>query len=195
LVEVIEAGGEPAGADVGVLARRAQAGDRDAYGELFERFWSGVRAVLLGWLHDDAEADDVAQDVFLHGLRKLKQLRDVRCFGGWLRQIAVRRALNRLGRRRHLAGPSALEQLPAEVAGPLIAAQQHEVRRRVREGLKSLAPLYRMVVERHYLQGMSLQDISAQTGLPLGTVKRRLHTARLRLRAHFESSGLALNPA
>jgi RNA polymerase sigma-70 factor (ECF subfamily) len=180
---------EPSAALVAVLAHRARGGDRAAYGELFRRYWPGIHAVLRGRLRDDAEADDVAQEVFLHGLRKLKQLRDVRCFGGWLRQIAVRRALNRLGRRRVLAGPAGLENLPAAGDSPLAAVLRGEACRRVREGLEHLAPLYRVVAEKHYLQGLSLQEISEQLDAPLGTVKRRLHTARRQLREHFESTG------
>jgi RNA polymerase sigma-70 factor (ECF subfamily) len=196
LVDVMQTAETPEGADVAALARRAQAGDREAYGELFERYWAGVRTVLLGWLHDEAEADDVAQDVFLHGMRKLRQLRDVRCFGGWLKQIAVRRALNRLGRRRTVAGLAGLENLPATGPGPLALALREELRRQVRRALRRLRPLYRAVVEMHYLQGLSLQEISDQLDTPLGTIKRRLHTARLQLREHFESgSGRATCPA
>jgi RNA polymerase sigma-70 factor (ECF subfamily) len=196
LVDVMQATPEPDGADVAALAWRARAGDRAAYGELFERYWAGVRTVLLGWLRDEAEADDVAQDVFLHGLRKLAQLRDVRCFGGWLKQIAVRRALNRLSRRRAVACLSGLEQLPASGPGPLAMALREELRRQVRRGLKRLRPLYRVVVEKHYMQGLSLQEISDQLHTPLGTVKRRLHTARVQLREYFESgSGRTTCPA
>ncbi len=187
IVEVTEPSREPEDTLVATLALRAQAGDRQAYGELFERYWVGVRTVLLSWLHDETEADDVAQDVFLHGLRKLAQLRDVRCFGGWLKQIAVRRALNRLARRRVLLGLAGLEQLPAAGPTPLAIVLREEARRQVRRGLKRLRPLYAVVVEKHYLQGLSLQEISDQLGAPLGTIKRRLHTARRQLQEYFQA--------
>jgi RNA polymerase sigma-70 factor (ECF subfamily) len=191
--------GDEAAAEVAVLAARAQAGDRAAYGELFRRFWPGIFAVALGWLHDPAEADDVTQDVFLHGMRKLPQLRDVRCFAGWLRQIAVRLALNRLSRRRPAgAGLAALVNVPAGGDSPLADLEKAEVRGRVRAGLTRLRPLDREVLEAFYLNGMSLQEISAALSAPLGTVKRRLHTARLRLREQFDAdadAGLAPCPA
>ncbi len=175
-------------ADVADLAERARGGDRDAYGELVRRFRPGIYAVLLGWLHDPSEADDVAQDVFLHGMRKLAQLRDVRCFAGWLRQIAVRLALNRLSRRRPAgAGFSRLAHAPAPVADPAEALLRAEERGQVHEGLTRLRPLYREVLEAFYLHGRSLQEISEDFDAPLGTIKRRLHTASQLLREHLES--------
>jgi RNA polymerase sigma-70 factor (ECF subfamily) len=168
--------------DVTRLAERARSGDRAAYGELVRRFRPGIYAVLLGWLHDAFEADDVAQDVFLHGMRKLPQLRDARCFAGWLKQIAVRLALNRLSRRRPAGGVNRLATLATPGAGPLEELMQAEERGQVREGLTHLRPLDRAVLEAFYLRGQSLQEISDAFDVPLGTVKRRLHTARLRLR-------------
>jgi RNA polymerase sigma-70 factor (ECF subfamily) len=186
MVASVVANDEPA--DVADLAERARGGDRDAYGELARRFRPGIYAVLLGWLHDPAEADDVAQDVFLHGMRKLGQLRDVRCFAGWLRQIAVRLALNRLSRRRPSGGGfSRLANLAAPGTDPAEELERAEQRLQVREGLTHLRPLYREVLEAFYLHGRSLQEMSIAFDAPLGTIKRRLHTARQLLREHLES--------
>src|SRR2546421_10134388 len=85
--------------EVTSLVVRAQAGDRQAYGELVERFNPTVYAVALARLRNPTEAQELAQEVFLHGMRKLPQLRDAACFAGWLRQITVRMAINRLTRR------------------------------------------------------------------------------------------------
>jgi RNA polymerase sigma-70 factor (ECF subfamily) len=180
---------EPMEGDVADLALRAREGDRAAYGELARRFRPGIFAVLLGWLHDPAEADDVAQDVLLHGMRKLGQLRDVRCFAGWLRQIAVRLALNRLSRRRPVAGFNRLAHLPAPAEDPLAEMMLKEERGQVRESLTHLRPLDREVLEAFYLHGRSLQEISLAFDAPLGTIKRRLHTARQRLREQLEGEG------
>src|SRR5919109_3390603 len=103
------------------LVERARAGDRVAYGELVERFQPTVYAVALARLRNPAEAQELAQEVFLHGMKKLAQLRDVQCFAGWLRQITVRMAINRLTRRGPLqkADPEALEGAEAAGASPL----------------------------------------------------------------------------
>src|SRR5271168_5454208 len=81
------------------IVLKAQTGDRTAYGELVERFQPTVYAVALARLRNPTEAQELAQEVFLHGMKKLPQLRDAQCFAGWLRQITVRMAINRLTRR------------------------------------------------------------------------------------------------
>src|SRR5216683_8204930 len=82
--------------DITNLVELARAGDRAAYGELVERFRPTVYAVALARLRKPAEAEELTQEVFLHGMKKLGQLRDAACFAGWLRQITVRMAINRL---------------------------------------------------------------------------------------------------
>src|SRR5215475_15641402 len=103
------------------LVLKAQAGDRTAYGELVERFQSTVYAVALARLRNPTEAQELTQEVFLHAMKKLPQLRDVQCFPGWLRQITVRMAINRLTRSGplHKVEPEVLENAEAAGAGPL----------------------------------------------------------------------------
>src|SRR6476619_1093183 len=103
------------------LVQLAQTGNREAYGQLVERFQPTVYAVALARLRNPAEAQELAQEVFLHGMKKLPQLRDVQCFAGWLRQITVRMAINRLTRRGplHKVEPEALDNAPAAGASPL----------------------------------------------------------------------------
>ena len=85
--------------EVTELVERAQTGDRAAYGELVERFQPAVYAVALARLRNPTEAQELTQEVFLHAMTKLPQLRDPHCFAGWLRQITVRMAINRVTRR------------------------------------------------------------------------------------------------
>jgi RNA polymerase sigma-70 factor (ECF subfamily) len=169
------------------LIDRARAGDRSAYGELVRRYRPAIYAVLLSWLHDSAEADDVAQDVFLHSMKKIGQLRDSRCFSSWLRQIAVRLALNRLNRRRPLGSLNARQALlPDDGEGPLEEMMRAEQQGAVHEGLSHLKPLDREMLEAFYLRSRSLREMSEEFDVPLGTIKRRLHTARQRLRQHLQ---------
>jgi RNA polymerase sigma-70 factor (ECF subfamily) len=167
---------------------RARAGDRTAYGELVRRFRPAIYGVLLAWLRDPAEADDAAQDVFLHSMRKIGQLRDSRCFSSWLRQIAVRLALNRLNRRRALSSLSPTRQalVTSGGEGPLEEIVRAEEQDKVHEGLSHLKPLDRAMLEAFYLRGRSLREMSEEFDAPLGTIKRRLHTARQRLRQLLE---------
>src|SRR5204862_3606333 len=96
------------------LIKRAQGGDRQAFGELVERFHPAVYAVALARLRDPNEAVELTQEVFIHAMTKLAQLRDPHCFVGWLRQITVRMAINRVSRRAPCYGaePEVLQNAP-----------------------------------------------------------------------------------
>src|ERR687885_2474108 len=123
------------------LVERARAGDRVAYGELVERFQPTVYAVALARLRNPAEAQELAQEVFLHGMKKLPQLRDSACFAGWLRQITVRMAINRLTRRGplHKVEGDVLDNAEAAGGSPLDALVKSEAAAQLKKGLEKVA--------------------------------------------------------
>jgi RNA polymerase sigma-70 factor (ECF subfamily) len=175
------------------LVVRAQAGDRSAFGELIERFQSTVYAIALARLRNPAEAQELTQEVFLHAMRKLGQLREAYCFAGWLRQITVRMALNRLTRRGPLQGvePEVLEQAEAATNSPLDELLRAEQRDALYRGLDRLKEMDRATLAAFYLRGRSLKQMSREFETPIGTIKRRLHVARNRLRRVMERGAAA----
>ena len=180
------------------LVERARAGDRTAYGELVERFQPTVYAVALARLRNPAEAQELAQEVFLHGMKRLAQLRDAQCFAGWLRQITVRMAINRLTRRGplHRSESEALNHAPAAAAGPLESLVKSEQAAELYQGLERLKPVDRATLVAFYLRGRSLKQMSREFETPVGTIKRRLHVARNRLRKQMEraAAGMPARP-
>ncbi len=170
------------------LVERAQVGDRAAYGELVERFQPTVYAVAMTRLRNPTEAQELTQEVFLHGMMKLPQLRDAQCFPGWLRQITVRMAINRLTRRGLVqkAEPEMLENAEASSVGPLEALVKAEQAAELYRGLDRLKPIDRATLMAFYIRGRSLKQMSREFETPIGTIKRRLHIARLRLRKTLE---------
>ena len=170
------------------LVERAQAGDRTAYGALVERFKPTVYAVALARLRNPAEAQELAQEVFLHGMKKLAQLRDAQCFAGWLRQITVRMAINRLTRRGPLqkVESDVLDSAEAAGVGPLDALVRAEQAQALYRGLERLKPVDRATLVAFYLRGRSLKQMSREFETPIGTIKRRLHVARNRLKKVLE---------
>ena len=170
------------------LVERARAGDRHAFGELIERFQPTVYAVALARLRNPAEAQELTQEVFLHGMRKLDQLRDAACFAGWLRQITVRMAINRLTRRGplHQAEAETLDRVPALEDGPLGNLVRAEQAAELYRGLDQLKPVDRATLVAFYLRGRSLKQMSREFETPVGTIKRRLHVARNRLKKQLE---------
>jgi RNA polymerase sigma-70 factor (ECF subfamily) len=170
------------------LVERARAGDRAAYGELVERFQPTVYALALARLRNPVEAQELAQEVFVHGMTKLAQLRDAQCFAGWLRQITVRMAINHLTRRGPVraSDPEVLESAKTDRSDPLDEMVRAEEREELYGGLERLKPLDRATLVAFYLRGRSLQEMSREFETPVGTIKRRLHVARNRLRQQME---------
>jgi RNA polymerase sigma-70 factor (ECF subfamily) len=126
-------------------------------------------------------------------MRKIDQLDDPRCFGGWLRSIADRMAINRMMRR----GPSTtadtdtLKSDCVELRTPLVVLLQSERQDQVRRGLRRLRPMDRETLVAFYFDGRSINEMSQKFQTPVGTIKRRLHVARKRLAKELET----LSPA
>ena len=174
--------------EITVLVEKAKTGDRAAYGELVVRFQNSVYAMALSRVRDPLEAQELAQDVFVHAMRKLPQLRDPRCFAGWLRRITARMAINRLTRRGPLFGadPEMLDAVQASGRSPDEHLEVGEAVEQLKEGLAQLKPLDRATLEAFYIRGRSLKQMAREFEVPTGTIKRRLHVARLRLKAVLE---------
>jgi RNA polymerase sigma-70 factor (ECF subfamily) len=170
------------------LVERARAGDRAAYGELVERFQPTVYAVALARLRNPTEAQELAQEVFIHGMTKLGQLRDPQCFAGWLRQITVRMAINRLTRRGplHKVEGDVLDSAVAAGGSPLDALVKSEAAAQLYKGLERLKPVDRATLVAFYIRGRTLKQMSREFETPVGTIKRRLHVARNRLKKALE---------
>ncbi len=177
-------------AELAALVVRAQRGDREAFGELVEQFQPTVYAIALRRLANASDALELTQEVFLHVLRRIGQLREPERFAGWLRQVAVRMAINRATRR--VAPPSVevgvLEGASQQTDEPLEQLISRERAERLWEALGRLKSLDRQALDAFYIRGHSLLEIAEELGVPLGTVKRRLHTARKRLRLELEGS-------
>lgn len=162
---------------------RAQAGDAEAFGQLFEQFHSRVFAIVMQRLRNTAEADEVTQEVFLRAFRKLSQLKEPAAFPGWLCQIGVRLSINRAVRRppETACEPSTFEVMQEAPDSPSAELLQAEDAAQLRNGIDRLGDLDRRTLMAFYFDGQSLKEMSVAFDSPIGTIKRRLHTARHRL--------------
>ncbi|MGH7200917.1 MAG: RNA polymerase sigma factor [Planctomycetaceae bacterium] len=166
------------------LVRRARAGDRQAFGELVVQFEPTVFSIVLARLRNRSEAREATQDVFVQAMRKLSQVREPERFAGWLRQIAVRMSINRLVRRPNeiVRSPESFGGVQAQPDSPLENLLKSEQAGQLHKGLGRLRELDRRTLVAFYLEGQSLKQMSEAFDSPIGTIKRRLHTARNRLR-------------
>ncbi len=163
------------------LLRRARAGDRQAFGELLALHLPGVRAFLFRMGARSDDLDDLAQEVFVAVIRGLKDFRGAGCFSTWTLGIAVN-VLRKAQRRR----PELLEIARPEVdpaPGPLDVAARAEECGRLARALRLLSPPLREAFVLCDVQGVGAAEAARILEAPEGTVRRRAHDARERLRA------------
>ncbi|GAB4135902.1 RNA polymerase sigma factor [Thermopirellula anaerolimosa] len=167
---------------VSKLLTAAARGDRFAANRIVGMFERYVRDAVRRRLRDESDVEETTQDVFIQAFRKLDQLHDKRCFAGWLRRIADRLAINQLVRRRRERTVNFENLDQADSGGePWSEVVRREQRKAVWEGLQRLGEMDRDTLVAFYIEGNSLVEMSRRFDSPVGTIKRRLHTARKRL--------------
>ena len=168
-------------------------GDDEAYRVLVERESANVISLCQRMLGDPYEAEDVAQEAFLQAYRSLPTWRADGPFGAWVWRIAMRMSVARLKKR-----PTDLRADPSRPQGWLVdtdraddpvsrllgAEQRHEVQ----AAIDTLPSAQRQVVSLRLFSDRSHEQISTETGVPLGTVKSRLHRGLTSLRKHLGST-------
>ena len=158
--------------DVSALVRAARAGDREAFEELYVRHHRLVHGILLARL-DRADAEDLAQEVFLAAWERLPDLRNDAGFGAWLAAIARNRAAS------HLRSRPATSPLPDELPGRERADCGAEA---ILAALRRLPEAYREPLVLRLVEGLSGPEIARETGLTEGSVRVNLHRGFARLR-------------
>ena len=171
-------------AEEAAVVALAMGGDDDAYGGLVRRRQEQIRQLLRRLCRDAALADDLAQQTFVQGWRRIHTLKTPGAFGAWLRQLAVNTWLQHArapGRRleRSLENPP-----PDETREPTVAEQLD-----LDGALAQLPAPVRMCVVLAYAEHMSHREISAVTALPLGTVKSHIARGAARLRELLRAYG------
>jgi RNA polymerase sigma-70 factor (ECF subfamily) len=170
--------------DITALVRQAQDGDGSAFGQLAQMFQSRVYNAVAQRLRNTAESDEVVQEVFLRAFRKLPQLQDPQRFGAWITQIAVRLSINRAVRRpaETCVETNVFDAVAQPQDSPLGQLLHAEHLEQLRTSIGQLSTLDQETLRAFYFEGASLLEMSQQFQSPVGTIKRRLHTARGRLR-------------
>lgn len=163
------------------FVRRAKEGDLRAFDELVRRFQNMTVGYAYSMLRDFGLAEDAAQDAFVRAFMDIGSLRQPKAFAGLLRRITFKYCQARLRRKSARTVPAALAELPSRHAGPADRAQQRETQKGVVQAIRGLPAGERAVTSLFYISGNSQQQISEFLGVPLPTVKTRLHRARARL--------------
>jgi RNA polymerase sigma-70 factor (ECF subfamily) len=185
------------------LLKRLRARDERAFRELVGEHRDRVFNITYRMLGNRHEAEDVAQEVFIAVFKQIDNFREESKFSTWLYRVTVNHCKNRIKylARRHDRDRDELDETttttgsngaigstaPSSPDRALESAQMEEV---LREAIKSLDDDHRTVVILRDIEDLSIEEISAITDLPDGTVKSKLHRARLALRKKLQRHGI-----
>lgn len=161
-------------------ALRTRSGDVQAYGELVRRYQASVFNVCYRLMGERRDAEDMAQEAFVHAYQRLASYDAERPFGPWMRRVAANLCLNRLSRRDFVRVPLDEDHdQPDERARDLKGGEDRAAG--IHMALQSLSPTQRVVIELRHFQDMSYAEIAAATRLSVGQVKTHLYRARRQL--------------
>ena len=182
-----------------MLLRRLRARDERAFRELVDEHRERVFNVTVRMLGNRAEAEDVAQEVFISVFKSIDDFREESKFSTWLYRVAVNHCKNRIKylARRHDRDRDELDEttqgtgVNGTIGGPLPSSPQKQLESRqmeklMQDAIATLEDDQRIVVVLRDVEDLSIEEICEITGLPDGTVKSRLHRARLVLRKKLQ---------
>ncbi|MHC5540999.1 sigma-70 family RNA polymerase sigma factor [Singulisphaera rosea] len=170
------------------LIDACRAGNTEAFGLLIQRYQDRLYPTVFRLTGCAEDALDLLQDAFLRAFEKLDHFQGESSFYTWIYRIAVNLALSGRRRRRPTLSlrndrdGSVIEPYDSEESDPGARLERAERDRSIQDALNALAPDHRAVVVMKEYDGLRYEEIGAVLGIPVGTVRSRLHRARCELR-------------
>jgi RNA polymerase sigma-70 factor (ECF subfamily) len=166
-------------------------GDKNSYALLVDSYSERVVNYLARMTGNRWEAEELAQEAFIRAYLALRSFDPQFRFSTWLFKIATNLCINYLKGRKRLVYVDDYEDEDGNPlwvisdghpeSNPVFVVEQRELQRQIQEAINQLPAAYRTVVILRHIQGMSYEEISKVTNLPMGTVKSRLGRGRCRL--------------
>jgi RNA polymerase sigma-70 factor, ECF subfamily len=166
------------------LIERFKAGDPDAVRVIYRDHVGAINTVARSIVHDRELAADVVQQTFVKAWRAARQFEGTRELAPWLYSIARRTAIDAL--RAETKPTRGGHEPEVDVAVHTESFERTWERFEIRHAVDSLPPDEREVVKRSHLYGYTHEQIAAQLGIPIGTVKSRSSRAHKRLAAALD---------
>jgi len=165
------------------LVEKAREGDDDAYEIIVRRFQDMAVGYGYSIVRDFQLAEDAAQEAFLEAYRNLDRLREPPAFPGWFRRIVFKQC-DRITRNRSFAivPLDAAEDRASQEPTQADAIEQREMNDKIMTAVDSLPDHERAATMLYYISGYSQEEVAAFLGVPVTTIKKRLYSARKRLR-------------
>jgi RNA polymerase sigma-70 factor (ECF subfamily) len=165
-------------------------GRTEAFGELVRRHQDRLFNTVYRLLDNADDAQDVVQEAFLNAYQSLDSFKGDSLFFTWLYRIAVNTAISLKRKQRVVISMSAgqeegaaIEPLdPSELSQPGHALEQEEQERRIQHALNRLSSEHRTVLVMKDMEGQKYEEMAEVLQVPIGTIRSRLHRARLELR-------------
>ncbi len=173
------------------LVECSQAGDRAAFEELVRRHADRLYAVVVRFVADGEEAQDVTQEAFLRAWRSIGRFRGQSQFFTWLYRIGINEAKRRAGRRPPAELIASLDDDPVPEApdwsqAPQLRLEQSDLRDVLERAIRELPMRYRATVILRDVEGLSTSEASEVMELSEAAFKSRLHRARLAVRRSLD---------
>jgi RNA polymerase sigma-70 factor (ECF subfamily) len=182
-----------------MLLRRLRERDERAFKELVDEHRDKVFNLTYRMLNNRAEAEDVAQEVFISVFKTIETFREESKFSTWLYRVTVNHCKNRIKylARRHDRDQDELDEASEQDAAAAVTAPRPSPRpdkameaaqteKMLQEAIGELDEDHRVLVVLRDVEDLSIEEICEITGLPDGTIKSRLHRARMALRKKIQ---------
>ena len=171
----------------GQLVERARAGDADAFDQLVREKLDSVYRLALGILGESADARDATQEAFVTAWQKLPTVRDTTRFDAWLNQVTVNTCRMALRKKKTVREVRLLPEADFPAADRSAAVAQAKAVA-FDNAFEQLTVDQRALLLDHHLDGRGVEELSVRLGVPVGTVKSRLFTARKALESALKGS-------
>lgn len=169
----------------GVLVRKVKEGDRDAFGELVERYKQKIYFAAYRMTSSHSDADDLSQEAFIKAYESISNFREESSFSTWLYRIVVNMTINHLkkaGKMQTFTLDENISFKDSDLANypdnPYKSAERHELHEEIMNAIESLSLEQKTVVVLAILQGLSHKEIGNILDCPEKTVSWRLFQAR-----------------
>lgn len=179
------------------LVNQVLAGDRDAFTSLLQRHQRRILNFMYRMVNERGFAEDLTQEVFLKVYEALPRFRGEASFATWIFRIAHNHCLNAVKRKgrevpatalaKNAANKNPLMHSPDPSPPPDELLEQQEFRALVQAKLAELTPEHRAVLVLRDIQGLSYDEIASALSLEGGTVRSRIHRARMELKEKIRS--------
>ncbi len=166
-----------------VLILRCQIGDKDALAGLIERYQAPLRYFISRLSANPETVEDIFQDTWLTVIRRIHTLKKIDAFSTWLYRIARNKVYQQFRRKRKLSELNENIAVPNDTENDVFSTEDAA---KIHKCLKELLPEYREVLMLRFLEQMSYEQISQVINCRLGTVKSRIHYAKLALKKEME---------